>query len=587
MDITETAVTMLRVAVTTCVGFLMTAFAGWLIYLYLTGSDADADKHKRRNDRCQDRSNAEPERHTKDKAEVRLPKAAERQIRRDDEYQRSVNDSVGPERHHEFRHRFRTEPDLESHARNDVVFQRPEGQLRGDPVSRRSVNDVPERRHGYQDRPNDEPESSAVLLTAVAAGAALFLGGLMTYKHCRSVDDDDDDNDERFHELRESAVPHRPVQEFCGYVRGGNYRVGGNFLPESRSNPVKRSVVPDWCEDLSLTEQLKMYHDKKLKLDDEQTKCAKELVRRYIGAIIDSVKEQIDAGRPQRANRCRIEHTGSMYEGTKFGQPDEFDIMVVIDGSEDVEGEEMTPGYARLQAWQHPHRFSRCLDGYQNINPTKMLDWFYGLVQRGVNKVSMATWSPVSLSVSRHGPAVMVNINERYGLYIDVDLVLCIQLDQTYYVAKPYRPYADEPPDWSLRCDPAMLWRQSFSVTETRMISRIDGANECRRDCLRVLKSVFRREPGLDKFTSFHLKTVLLRMCQEEDQWQSSKMGELFLDLLRRIESCLRDRRLPHFYLPELNLLDGIRRETIENMRFRIKRLINSEHERNRVFYAR
>eukprot|EP00058_Branchiostoma_floridae_P017290 XP_002602778.1 hypothetical protein BRAFLDRAFT_93724 [Branchiostoma floridae] len=438
-----------------------------------------------RNDRCQDRSNAEPERHAKDKAEVRLPKPAERQMTRDDEY-------------------------------------------------RRSVNNVPERRHGYQDRPNDEPESSAVLLTAVAAGAALFLGGLMSYRHWRSVDDDNDD-DERFHELRESAVPHRPVQEFCGYARGGNYRVGGNFLPESPSNPVKRSVVPDWCEDLSLTEQLKVYHEKKLKLDDEQTKCAKELVRRYIGAIIDSVKEQIDAGRPQRANRCRIEYTGSMYEGTKFGQPDEFDIMVVIDGSEDVEGEEMTPGYARLQAWQHPHRFSRCLDGYQNINPTKMLDWFYGLVQRGVNKVSSATWSPVSLSVSRHGPAVMVNINERYGLSIDVDLVLCIQLDQTYYVAKPYKPYADEPPDWSLRYDPAMLWRQSFSVYETRMISRIDRANECRRDCLRVLKSVFRREPGLDKFTSFHLKTVLLRMCQEEDQWQSSKMGDRFLDLLRRL----------------------------------------------------
>ncbi|KAI8491234.1 hypothetical protein Bbelb_308670, partial [Branchiostoma belcheri] len=61
----------------------------------------------------------------------------------------------------------------------------------------------------------------------------------------------------------------------------------------------------------------------------------------------------------------------------------------------------------------------------------------------------------------------------------------------------------------------------------------IDGANECRRDCLRILKRVFRAEPGLDKFTSFHLKTVLLHMCEDEDQWQSSKVDERFLDLLK------------------------------------------------------
>ncbi|XP_078596999.1 cyclic GMP-AMP synthase-like receptor 3 [Branchiostoma floridae x Branchiostoma japonicum] len=340
---------------------------------------------------------------------------------------------------------------------------------------------------------------------------------------------------------------------------------------------------------MSLTEQLRTYHDRRLKLDDAQTKRAKLWVSHFIGAIVENVKEELDAGRPQRANRCRIEYTGSMYEGTKFGEPNEFDIMIVIDGSEDIESEEVTPGYARLRAKPpFPHRFSRnrngCLDRYQNISPTKMIDWFYGLVQKGENKIPKVPSGTMFLKASRHGPAVNENIKERNGPSVDVDLVLCIQLGQTYYVAKPYKGYSDEPLDWSR----AMLWRQSFSVIETRTLSSIDGANECRRDCLRILKSMFRREPGLDKFTSFHLKTVLLRMCQERpmDQWQSSKMGDRFLDLLRRIESCLEDRHLPHFYLPELNLLDGIRHETIENMRDRIKRLIDNKHERNKALYA-
>eukprot|EP00058_Branchiostoma_floridae_P017286 XP_002602774.1 hypothetical protein BRAFLDRAFT_93720 [Branchiostoma floridae] len=323
---------------------------------------------------------------------------------------------------------------------------------------------------------------------------------------------------------------------------------------------VKSIAAPASFQHLPLAEQLEMYHDK-IKLGAEETKHAVELVSIFIGAIADDVIAEIDRDKPPGTKPSRIECTGSMYEGTKVGEPDEFDVMIVTDGSRDIESEEMTPGYARLRVSQQHftgHRFSQSLDQYQNINPRKMLDWFYGLVQKGVNKL---------------------NIKEKNGLSIDVDIVFSIQLDQqTYYVAKP--------PDWSLACDPAMLWRQSFSVNETSMIARIDGDNECRRACLRILKSIFRVEPGLGDFTSFHLKTVVLRMCQEEDQWQSSKMGERFMDLLRRIDSCLRDRRLPHFYLPELNLLDGIPQLATYRMRGRILRLIDNKHERNRVLYA-
>ncbi|XP_066283913.1 cyclic GMP-AMP synthase-like receptor 3 [Branchiostoma lanceolatum] len=491
-----------------------------------TGND-DADEHRRQHEN-KDRFSADPGRHAQAKEEVRTPKA-EGQTKEDHEYRSSVNDNVVKESSH--------------------------------------------RHHGYQDAA--EPESLAGTLTTAVALGALGVAALSVYKLMKGGEDEDEPR------RRVNVVPKSSVVPD---------RFDNLSLQTRRAKEQGLPVVPDRFDNLSLTEQLKMYHNKKLKLDVEQTKRAKELVKIYIGGIVDNVREQIDAGRPPRANRCRIEYTGSMYEGTKFGQPDEFDIMIVIDGSQEVNSKEMTPGYARLRTGPFSDRFSRFLDPHQrqSISPKKMVDWFTGLVQKGVNKASVSVWDPVSLTVSRHGPAVMVNIEERNGLSIDVDLVLCVQLSQErYYVAKPYKPYADEPPPWSLACDPAVLWRQSFSVTETRMIARIDGANECRRDCLRILKSIFRMEPGLDKFTSFHLKTVLLRMCQDEEQWPSSKMGERFLDLLRRIESCLYDEYLPHFYLPELNLLDGIRHETIENMRRRVRRLINSESERNTILYVR
>ncbi|KAI8491233.1 hypothetical protein Bbelb_308660, partial [Branchiostoma belcheri] len=272
-------------------------------------------------------------------------------------------------------------------------------------------------------------------------------------------------------------VLYGPVRDMAWFVnKAWQWLTGNNDDGDEHTRHHEYRESFHYAEPERYTDEGQLWRDhrKKVTLDSEETKHAKELVRVFIIAIVDTVKEQIDAGRPQGASRCRIEYTGSMYEGTKFGRPDEFDIMIVIDGSRDIESEEITPGYARLRAGRPRvtrHRFAKCLDPYQNISPRRMIDWFTGLVQKGVNQVSMEDCGPVSLKVFRHGPAVMVNIRAEDDVSIDVDLVLCVQLSyQTYFVAKPYKPYADEPPD-RLACHPGMLWRRSFSVIETRTIS--------------------------------------------------------------------------------------------------------------------
>ncbi|XP_035676274.1 uncharacterized protein LOC118415654 [Branchiostoma floridae] len=351
----------------------------------------------------------------------------------------------------------------------------------------------------------------------------------------RNDKDGDEKPRSRYHEyrVRLDAEQERHAKELFAIRRRkrclqANQKQEGNFLrlrfedfpPADQTDLIRRGTVvlegrvrkievPTSFKDIPLAEQLERYHDK-IKLDDEETKHAVQLVSIFIGAITDCVIAEIDYEKPLKARPSRIEYTGSMYEGTKVHRPDEFDIMVVIDVSEEVKSEEMTPGYARFQSKKDIFdclrtvpRFFHCLqlltvpedfshsDFVPTLSPTKTMDWFHGLVQRGVNGVSKQDWGPVKLYLSRHGPAVKVNIvKEGTDLHIAVDLVVSL--------------------------------------------SNIDGTNEYRRECLRILKSIFEKRTTLAKFTSYHLKTVLLHECRSQGNWQRSKRDERFMDLLER-----------------------------------------------------
>jgi len=87
-------------------------------------------------------------------------------------------------------------------------------------------------------------------------------------------------------------------------------------------------------------------------------------------------------------------------------------------------------------------------------------------------------------------------------------------------VAKPYeggRPVSDA----------ELLWRQSFSLKEKKMLKKIDKEDGCRRELLRIVKTILKKETTFARLTSYHLKTAFMHyMTDTTENWSGDRSLE-------------------------------------------------------------
>ena len=328
----------------------------------------------------------------------------------------------------------------------------------------------------------------------------------------------------------------------------------------------------------SLTKKLRDFSVKYVKISDADTTRSKELARNYI-------ENQVMMHCRQNSSLpiLRLEYTGSVYEGLKTEAADEVDVMVVLKTTnQEVMGEDRgIPGYVRLKASTSSKLRSYSTDeGY--IIPERLRNgWFSSLVAKAVNAFNQSSlYSDVDLVVRYHGPAIQIDINrKRTGeKLLSNDLVPCFQLGpESYFVAKSYtgRVSAAE-----------LLWRQSFSLKEKAILQHMDPDGGCRHELLRIVKTIVKRErTSLGELESYHLKTAFMHYIKEKPyNWTSqNSLGEHFLGFLGFVQRYLERGHLPHYWLPGINLLEDINPVVVRQMADRIKRILNSEIEMNRV----
>jgi len=181
------------------------------------------------------------------------------------------------------------------------------------------------------------------------------------------------------------------------------------------------------------------------------------------------------------------------------------------------------------------------------------------------------------IKLRRHGPAIQMDVTDQSALFYSVDMVPTIQIgEDDYYVAKPIKGASG----------PQIAWRRSFSLKEKERLLTLDEDNGCRKQVLRVLKVIRNREAGLARLTSYHLKTVLFRKTDElndEAFWKGDRLGERLMNVLQQIEKELGSGVMPNYFLPEVNLLDGMKPVAIVNMHRRLKHLRHSERKMTKL----
>lgn len=333
------------------------------------------------------------------------------------------------------------------------------------------------------------------------------------------------------------------------------------------------------CDTSSLTQKLRRYSVDHVKISKEDTDRAKRLVDSYIK---NEILQFISSASTLPISKQ--EYTGSLYEKLKTEAADEVDVMVVLQTAKEevIQQDCGVPGFVLLKA-----KKDSALEKYSDLNgfiiPEKLrASWFYGLVQKAVNELTAKSPTlPVKLEVRAHGPAVQLDITDKdSGKKLSADLVPSFQLGPTeYFVAKTYT--GKNLPGY----DPKLLWRQSFSLKEKARLQDMDKEDQgCRHELLRIVKAMIRAEPTFAKLTSYHLKTVFLHYKSNQTlSWGADKLGERFIEYLEKLYAVVNSKVLDHFWVTGVNLLDNVPNKTLENMADRLRRILESDKERDKV----
>ena len=151
------------------------------------------------------------------------------------------------------------------------------------------------------------------------------------------------------------------------------------------------------------------------------------------------------------------------------------------------------------------------------------------------------------------------------------DLVREICQDGCHLVAK--QPKGITGPD----NEKGFLWRFSFSTAEKKLFLRggHGEASSCRKQVLRILKAL-KEELSLHPLKSYHLKTLLLYECEAYPhswEWSFGCLSERFLGLLFKLEGCLRQKKCPHYFIRNFNLLEPFSNERCLYLAERIKQI--------------
>ena len=124
-------------------------------------------------------------------------------------------------------------------------------------------------------------------------------------------------------------------------------------------------------------------------------------------------------------------------------------------------------------------------------------------------------------------------------------------------------------------------WRCSTSIEEKQKLKVLGQTSECHRRPTQVVKAICKSEPTLETLTSFHLKTVLFHIVDQNQTlsltWGDNDMYERVFDILGFIQQYLEAKKLPQFFLRSVDIFETsiFSESQLEIMAFRIKNLRN------------
>lgn len=252
----------------------------------------------------------------------------------------------------------------------------------------------------------------------------------------------------------------------------------------------------------------------------------------------------------------------------------EFDLIFVFIGGKHLKEVPVTPGYFKLKPKPgQEQQFEKYMkEGYLSSDLMKYK--FMGHLQQCIDDNNSFLNKQVKLRKHGKGPGIQLDVLKQHSqqLWYSVDLVVSFEINKDeLYVAKPTKDEA------LLNELHGSTWRRSFSLEEKDLLSDIDRDNGIRKWCARMLKVLRDRETNLAKLDSYLIKTTLFHENKNIRSWKPSELSIRFIGLLKRLTGYLDSGKMPHFFIPSMNILKNMDSNTRINIAKRLHRILTSQ----------
>ncbi|XP_033116348.1 cyclic GMP-AMP synthase-like [Anneissia japonica] len=282
---------------------------------------------------------------------------------------------------------------------------------------------------------------------------------------------------------------------------------------------------------------------------------------------------------------------GSSYEGLKVVEPNEFDLLLplILKDSEwrstEAAGSEYhAPGYVFIRKCISNTKtpYDDAIDNDVYLSPIEIKRKMQSIVQRAVKKLDFPNVQRVTLRES--GPALTLEViydDDDYGSRkMFIDIVPSMNIRNKLFVAKRH-PESDQYQNRTYHNIFNNLWRVSFSEKEKEIIREMDGERECRRTCLKILKTIQLKKGSsqLGMLSSYHLKTCMLHLNADKSigSWHQDNLDDRFKDLLMKLIQFLKEEKMPSFSDRNIDLFSTYNTIQLQNIRDWLERKVRSD----------
>ncbi|KFV40826.1 Cyclic GMP-AMP synthase, partial [Gavia stellata] len=275
----------------------------------------------------------------------------------------------------------------------------------------------------------------------------------------------------------------------------------------------------------------------------------------------------------------------------QISEPNEFDIMLVMPVTRlQLDECDDTGAYYYLTFKRNPKEkyLLKFLDEDGKLSALKMLQALREIIKREVKNIKN-----VEVTVKRKkagSPAITLQIKNPPA-EISVDIILTLEVQQSWppstqdglkieqWLGRKVRGefrnkslYLVAKENKKEKVLRGNTWRLSFSHIEKAMMNNhgssktcceSDGPKCCRKGCLKLLKYLLEQlkmkyTKELEKFCSYHAKTAFFHSCvmwPNDTDWHLGDLDYCFQRYLGYFLDCLQKSQLPHFFIPQYNLL--------------------------------